>query len=66
MFLDAPMFLYIFVRACNFVYFTGVNILGLFKLGMILLLGIVFVYIRVINDCVLYIIIFINDLSSTF
>ncbi len=62
MFLDAPMFLYIFVRAYIFVYFTGANILGLFKFGMILSLGIVFVYIIVISDCVLYIIIIINDL----
>ncbi len=51
---NPPIFFYIF---------TGANILGLFKLGMILLLGIVFVYFIVINDCVMYIIIIINDLS---
>jgi hypothetical protein len=35
-------------------------------LGIISLLGNVFVYIININDCVLYIIIIINDLSETF
>jgi hypothetical protein len=45
------------------------NILGLFRLGMISLLGIisligiVFVYIVIINDCVLYFVIITNDWS---
>ncbi len=43
--------------------FVGTNILGLFRLGIILLLGIVCLYIVIIIDCVLYIIIIIIDLS---
>ncbi len=61
----------VFTRRQVFVYFSaflfsmrkefvGTHILGLFRLGIISLLGIVFLYIIIINDCVLYIIIIIN------
>ncbi len=57
-------FIYIFILYAPII--VDAYVLGLFRLEIISLLGIVFVYIIIINDSVLYIMIIINDLSYTF